>query len=220
MSKLFIAALMVGMAGGVWAQDSAIIISDKPGCTHYGPNDKHLPNVPECKPAPLKCGKYEHVETVPDKNYVGWGMHAVKDACKPDMHSVTEKEWQELMARLGKLEAPRKSTSSIASGDGSGITATATMTGWADDPQKPTRPEGKPIPAKPWVPKMCEDMRNSLTSEYVSYCAKQELFPACDPRWNDPREAMWVSQSNGGHGAYFEVLDCSWHSGHKPRDAK
>ena len=49
--------------------------------------------------APLKCGKYEHVESV----YSQLTGFKLRDTCAPDMHTLTEKEWQDLMQRIAWL---------------------------------------------------------------------------------------------------------------------
>ena len=82
-------------------------------------------------PVPLKCGKYQHVERASPKiiwdsvtsrsgNEVCGGFHSEdgsfyvrnmcisENSCADDMHTLTEKEWQELMARLKALEARLK----------------------------------------------------------------------------------------------------------------
>jgi hypothetical protein len=57
------------------------------------------------QPKPLKCGKYEEhtgnvcTVTTGDPNVI------CGDRCRPKMHSVTEKEYQELLARIRALEA-------------------------------------------------------------------------------------------------------------------
>lgn len=66
--------------------------------------------------APLKCPKYQHV----DHRDGYWGgadcgglyvcasiavYHPEVNVCVDDMHEVTEREWQELMARLKKFES-------------------------------------------------------------------------------------------------------------------
>ena len=66
------------------------------------------------KPAPLKCEKYEHVEyeSCPRDQMVmkNWEtgeftcLRPEKSYCAPDLHTVTEREWQELLERLKKLE--------------------------------------------------------------------------------------------------------------------
>lgn len=75
-----------------------------------------MQNKVEVKPAPLKCGKYEHVEHWPDGqcgpewcDKDGNVCFAncpppPPDRCVPDLHTVTEKEWQELMKRMNDLE--------------------------------------------------------------------------------------------------------------------
>jgi hypothetical protein len=58
-------------------------------------------------PAPLKCGKYQHVEAVQslcpcDKN--GCTCLPPTAKCAPDLHTVTEKEWQELNEQLRLMQ--------------------------------------------------------------------------------------------------------------------
>lgn len=102
------------MAGVGWGQ-SFPPMSTAPGCAHYAPGEKHLPNVPAC--APLKCGKWQHVEhwegvcgpsdpsgatiTSTNANFICAALPP--DHCADDMHQVTEREWQELNERLKKL---------------------------------------------------------------------------------------------------------------------
>lgn len=70
--------------------------------------------VADSKPAPLKCVKWEHVERTevicnpPDAIRRDDWLERCKVTptfkCAPDMHTVTEKEWQELMEKMKKLE--------------------------------------------------------------------------------------------------------------------
>jgi len=57
----------------------------------------------------LTCPKYQHVVPAHDEDCSGGTLaycrFTVAAACADDMHEVTEKEWQELMQRLKKLEA-------------------------------------------------------------------------------------------------------------------
>jgi len=63
-------------------------------------------------PAPLKCGQYEHVELehyscVQDRNQQRPAHDCYIDntpRCAPDLHTVTEKDWQELMERMKRIE--------------------------------------------------------------------------------------------------------------------
>jgi len=68
--------------------------------------DKSLPI--DSRPAkPLTCPKYQHVEGATSLcpcDSSGCKCEPPKPKCVDDMHEVTEKEWQELMARLKKLE--------------------------------------------------------------------------------------------------------------------
>jgi len=56
---------------------------------------------------PLKCGKYQHevTEEMRDVHQGGISInHIIYTHCADDLHTVTEKEWQELMARLAQME--------------------------------------------------------------------------------------------------------------------
>lgn len=74
-------------------------------------------------PKPLQCGKYQHIQhwaarcgPSPDMcDSESMVCEAVSictppppDQCVPNLHTVTEREWQELMARLKALEPPKK----------------------------------------------------------------------------------------------------------------
>ena len=75
-------------------------------------------------------------------------------------------------------------------------------------------------PAYPqlWTPEMCTKQQPYASDEYIAYCINAtKNFPACSLDGHDPRESMWAAQASGGKGAYFEVLDCSWHPGKNPR---
>ena len=78
---------------------------------HYKDMKQCLADLPQ--PKPLKCGKWEQEEqifyTCNIKNCDLKSGTCEMDCpqpyrCIPIMHSVTEKEWQELMQRLAKLE--------------------------------------------------------------------------------------------------------------------
>lgn len=67
-------------------------------------------------PKPLKCGKYQHVKygntcepgetcKVNDPIHKHWAR-----SCADNLHTVTEREWQELMARLKWLEESSQQT--------------------------------------------------------------------------------------------------------------
>ena len=110
MGKFAIAALFLGMAGGVWGQQSVTLTCPSEG----GPNGcvinkdgkgMHCTDKAIVAPAPLKCGKYEHVEYgtlrcphngqgLP-KDVCEWSTDD-RSYCADNMHSVTEKEWQHL----------------------------------------------------------------------------------------------------------------------------
>ena len=123
--KLLTAILLAGMAGcAAWGQQTCT-----PVMGGYTGNDGIVwQTLEECKnpvslgylPAkPLKCGKYQHVEQVPDcavsgdavvctngtqPGSVAMWTNATHPECFPDMHSVTEKEWVFLLERLKRLE--------------------------------------------------------------------------------------------------------------------
>jgi hypothetical protein len=70
-------------------------------------------------PTPLKCGKYQHVQYTPEhcaNTCPPDGMSCTAsclyvpavDSCVDDMHMVTEREWQEILARLKALETAKK----------------------------------------------------------------------------------------------------------------
>ena len=45
-----------------------------------------------------KCPKYEHIETFYSKEFI------LEDRCVPDIHVLYEKDWQDILERLKKLE--------------------------------------------------------------------------------------------------------------------
>ena len=107
--KLIIAALAVAGCAA-WGQQA---------CTKfqggYSWDEKYYGNLEACQkdaapPKPLKCGKYQHVEWQIRAKVIGipggdpYEHVPGSEYCADDMHSVTEKEWQELMARLKALE--------------------------------------------------------------------------------------------------------------------
>ena len=72
-----------------------------------------------------------------------------------------------------------------------------------------------------WKPEMCRVQQDEASEEYIRYCMKVSPndYPACHGM--DPQGAMWamqVAEREGKQGAYFEVLDCSWHPGGNPRE--
>lgn len=70
-------------------------------------NDSKCIPASEAMMKPLKCGKYEHLEpattTVTSPSGTVFQTQTYQH-CAPDMHEVTEKEWQELQERLKALE--------------------------------------------------------------------------------------------------------------------
>ena len=98
--KLFAAVLLIASVLG-WGQTSPSkeeICLMKHGKNYCAFTPSEIISSKYVKPAPLKCDdKYE---------YVAYGMKDGKygEMCAPIMHTVTEKEWQELMSRLKKLD--------------------------------------------------------------------------------------------------------------------
>jgi hypothetical protein len=81
-------------------------MSTAPVCTRYGPNDKHLHNVPACKP--LKCEKYQHEQRLPARCMNTCSSDggictsqciyvAAEDKCVDDIHQVSERDWQNIL---------------------------------------------------------------------------------------------------------------------------
>lgn len=79
----------------------------------FGPTPK---DEPSAKPAPLKCGKYQHVRKASEpicntycdedaRGFCRFQCFTMQPAkCENDLHTITEAEWQALMARLAVLE--------------------------------------------------------------------------------------------------------------------
>ena len=82
--KLATLWLMMFLAGGcAWGQSTAIT---SPGVVQVGPTP----------PAPLKCGKYEHVaHSLKPMCYENCWTHW----CATDIYTLSEKEWRDLMER-------------------------------------------------------------------------------------------------------------------------
>ena len=106
---------------------SILLLLSAGGCVGQQPcSDCKLPSwvpeskvtaviVPDPQPAPLKCGKYEHVvhelahcenTCSPDSWICNSSCKAIPERsyCAPDLHTVTEREWQELLERLKALD--------------------------------------------------------------------------------------------------------------------
>lgn len=71
---------------------------------------------------------------------------------------------------------------------------------------------------------MCSVQQPHASLGYIRFCMREapENMPSCRTS-GDPRESMWAAQSGPAGNkqiAYYEVLDCSWHYGKNPRDAK
>lgn len=111
MKSALIAILMLGVQA--WGQSATEPIPAGHKCTSWAGN-LCLSIAPI---APLKCGKYQHVENPienmcarlspkdQNQNFLCTApANHVVDVCADDMHSVSEREWQELMARLKALE--------------------------------------------------------------------------------------------------------------------
>ena len=65
----------------------------------------------DASPAPLKCEKYEHYEpgSIEDcSDGLGSCRTNVPARCAPDIHTLTEKDWQELMAQNRARDARLK----------------------------------------------------------------------------------------------------------------
>lgn len=134
MMKLFVAVVMILAGGCAWAQKPActehnagqIYFDKKTGdvyvCEFSGKENQWMQKIgaKSPDPAPLKCGKYEylepahygdsceHMEMTPSGTLcAGIGMQ-LPDRCVPILHTLTEKDWQELMARLKALEHKEK----------------------------------------------------------------------------------------------------------------
>jgi len=62
------------------------------------------------QPAPvLKCGKYQHVTEIQNCVWASTdGSHGQCYRCEDDLHVLTEREWQNLVARLKALEQKTK----------------------------------------------------------------------------------------------------------------
>lgn len=104
--------LLLAMGMGAWGQQQSTCSAghetwtEAGGWCHANPKER----IPVAKPAPLKCGKWQHVasdsyEIVPRLKGSGYINREVV-TCADDIHPLTEREWQELMARLRKLEHP------------------------------------------------------------------------------------------------------------------
>lgn len=108
MKIIAIAVLMAGTA--TWGQE---IIAVKPcPAGQYFTGAVAANGDPVCKnPPPLKCAKYEHIEPTHygcefgSNGGVAFCDKIVPEQCVPDLHMVTEKEWQELMARQARLQS-------------------------------------------------------------------------------------------------------------------
>ena len=106
--KLFSILLLLS-AGACMAQQPVQVVTcvkwdSKTGACIKGTNDATGKSYPQ--PAPLKCGKWTHFEPAVEVHVGGNIFKSLPDRCAPDLHTVTEKEWQELMARLKRLEHP------------------------------------------------------------------------------------------------------------------
>src|ERR1700678_3472801 len=102
MKRFLIITILVLCGCGAWAQTKQTIIVSA-----------ILPAPPQ--QPPLKCGQYQHVyhwlgTCGPVPSNVNSSCYAVctpppPDRCVDDMHEVSEREWQDLMARLKTLES-------------------------------------------------------------------------------------------------------------------
>ena len=87
-----LAIWIVLSAGVCWGQQTSSTAVTSPGVVEVGP-------IP---PAPLKCGKYQTFEPT---HMVGCGNMAcsIPDRCADNLHTLTEKEWQDLQAEIKTL---------------------------------------------------------------------------------------------------------------------
>ena len=90
--------VLMGVGVGWGQQTSGCFVGADGKCAHD-------------QPAPLKCGKWQHVVHWPatcDALHVQGCLPAPIDVCANDMHSVTEKEYQSLLQRLAVLEKEKR----------------------------------------------------------------------------------------------------------------
>jgi hypothetical protein len=99
--------VLAGMTGcAAWGQQPTVPTSVTATILHCPFNEvieKTATGEACVVPKPLKCGKYQHVEPTCESD----GNVTICNGspkCADDMHSVTEKEWQELVGRLKELE--------------------------------------------------------------------------------------------------------------------
>lgn len=107
--RLLALSMLLFATVGLWGQAP---------CSGGGEGHK---NPPDCmsaeqyikqfaQPKPLKCGKWEHVEWQIRAKVIGipggdsFEHVPGSEYCAPDMQLVTVKDWQELIARVKKLE--------------------------------------------------------------------------------------------------------------------
>jgi len=122
LSVLFLAGSVVGVGTSAWGQ------SIDPSCAGHLPStgeclspscpsgwylttdQKKCNLIPSKQPKPLKCGKYERLAPITTpcvRNMYNSECEVLGYRCEDQMHPLTEKEWQELMARLKALEQNR-----------------------------------------------------------------------------------------------------------------
>ncbi len=94
---------------------SAVCWGQEKPCIIGGPEHKH-PHDCFMQPASLKCGKYEEFQPSHAEE-TNLAAVIVPDRCVPILHTVTEKEWQELIhsrdSILQTLEMYKKKLASL-----------------------------------------------------------------------------------------------------------
>ena len=112
--KILAAMLMMGTAVGAWGQSPATsdLLHTRTEATMKIANcSKVLPPCPDtlretcvCE-QPLKCPRYQHDEEVPGCSWGDTKGHSGQcHRCAPDMHVLTEREWQEVITHLKLIE--------------------------------------------------------------------------------------------------------------------
>ncbi len=118
-------AIILLMCGAAWGQANITVdpTSHEPMVSCNGGDPVPAKYAPDCTPAerfyagtpfgkivpdkPLACPKYQHLD--PPIGIVDCGIDPSRNCtphCVDDIHTVTEREWAELMARLKALEHP------------------------------------------------------------------------------------------------------------------
>lgn len=98
MKRIFAVAVLIVLCAGLKAQTIGVTSGT---------------GAPKFAPKPLQCGKYQHEVPAHTENCSTNLMGCLRNVdayCADDLHTVTEREWQELMARLKALEKPKEIT--------------------------------------------------------------------------------------------------------------